>query len=86
MYIDLSFKQLLLCETPNSWLTAALANQATLLIDHAHCEKKAAASALSLIYRYPHHVPLLQKMSRLAREELRHFEKVCYVKFKSALS
>lgn len=71
-----TIEQFLLCETPAAWLANALPNQAILLIDHAHCEKKAAASALTLIYRYPKEEPLLQQMSRLAREELRHFEKV----------
>ena len=47
-----------------------------MLIDHAHCEKKAASTALSLMYRYVDNTDLLNKMSRLAREELRHFEQV----------
>lgn len=63
-------------ETPGLWLQNALDNQATMLIDHAHCEKKAATTALNLINRYPHDNDLLMKMSRLAREELRHFEQV----------
>jgi tRNA-(ms[2]io[6]A)-hydroxylase len=64
------------CATPDSWVAAALADQATLLIDHANCEKKAAGTALNLMYRYINHTDLLNKMSRLAREELRHFEMV----------
>ena len=48
----------------------------TLLVDHAHCEKKAAGTALSLLFRYVDHPHLLQSLSRLAREELRHFEQV----------
>jgi tRNA-(ms[2]io[6]A)-hydroxylase len=67
---------LLLEPTPHSWVEKALQDQETLLIDHAHCEKKAASTALSLMYRYPEKYQLLQKMSRLAREELRHFERV----------
>lgn len=63
-------------ETPDLWVQNALANQADMLIDHAHCEKKAATTALNLINRYPHDDDLLMKMSRLAREELRHFEQV----------
>jgi len=50
--------------------------EATLLIDHANCEKKAAATALALMHRYTDNPVLLNKMSRLAREELRHFEQV----------
>ncbi|MFV8571279.1 tRNA-(ms[2]io[6]A)-hydroxylase [Marinobacter sp. SBS5] len=64
------------CPTPTQWIENALANQNLLLIDHAHCEKKAASTALSLMYRYVENTELLNKMSRLAREELRHFEQV----------
>ncbi len=62
--------------TPQAWLDEAATNIPTLLIDHANCEKKAASTALSLIYRYVERSDLLYKMSRLAREELRHFEQV----------
>ncbi len=64
------------CRTPRGWIDNALANQDVMLIDHAHCEKKAASTALSLMYRYVDNTELLNKMSRLAREELRHFEQV----------
>mgnify|MGYP000373703728 FL=1 len=64
------------CETPDRWLENALANQDVMLIDHAHCEKKAAMTAVNMIHRYPNDPELLMKMSRLAREELRHFEQV----------
>ncbi|WP_417547213.1 tRNA-(ms[2]io[6]A)-hydroxylase [Marinobacter segnicrescens] len=64
------------CRTPQRWIDNALANQDLMLIDHAHCEKKAASTALSLMYRYVDNADLLNKMSRLAREELRHFEQV----------
>lgn len=64
------------CRTSQQWIDNALANQDLMLIDHAHCEKKAASTALSLMYRYVDNSDLLNKMSRLAREELRHFEQV----------
>ncbi|MEX2474246.1 tRNA-(ms[2]io[6]A)-hydroxylase [Marinobacter sp.] len=64
------------CKTPERWIENALANPGLMLIDHAHCEKKAASTALSLMYRYVDNTGLLHKMSRLAREELRHFEQV----------
>ncbi len=64
------------CETPKAWLDAALNNMETLLIDHARCEKKAASTALSLMFKFPERASLLHKLSRLAREELRHFEQV----------
>jgi len=64
------------CETPDAWITWALDNQALMLIDHAHCEKKAASTAMTLMFRYVDRPVLLNKMSRLAREELVHFEQV----------
>ena len=64
------------CPTPDAWLQAACAQPALLLIDHANCEKKAAGTALNLLYRYVDRPELLYRMSRLAREELRHFEQV----------
>lgn len=67
---------LLRAATPESWLEAASGRVPELLIDHANCELKAASSALSLIYRYSGHTRLCDRMSRLAREELRHFEQV----------
>ena len=64
------------CRTPDAWLSAAVKSLPVLMIDHANCEKKAAATAMSLMHRYTDNTPLLNKMSRLAREELRHFEQV----------
>ena len=64
------------CKTPAAWVEWALSHPEILLIDHANCEKKAAATALNLMYRYAGNHTLLNKMSRLAREELRHFEQV----------
>jgi tRNA-(ms[2]io[6]A)-hydroxylase len=67
------------CETSEKWVAKALKNQEKLLIDHANCEKKAASTALSLIYRYPDNFDLVNKMSKLVREEMRHFEKVILI-------
>ncbi|MDE2345489.1 MAG: tRNA-(ms[2]io[6]A)-hydroxylase [Gammaproteobacteria bacterium] len=65
------------CATPPAWLEAAAGNQELLLLDHANCEKKAAATALSLMFEYGDRHPGMQGLlSRLAREELRHFEQV----------
>ena len=64
------------CRTPDRWIENALENPTLMLIDHANCEKKAANTALSLINRYTDNFELLNKMSRLAREEMRHFEQV----------
>lgn len=68
--------QFLLCETPNAWVKNALEHQPLLLLDHANCEKKAASTALTLMFRYVGDFDMMQKMSRLAREELRHYEQV----------
>ena len=64
------------CATPRAWVDAAIGDLPTLLIDHANCEKKAATTAMSLMHRHTENPVLLNKMSRLAREELRHFEQV----------
>lgn len=60
-------------KTDPGWARAALADVPALLADHAHCEKKAAASALALITQYPEHPALVQPLARLAQEETRHF-------------
>jgi tRNA-(ms[2]io[6]A)-hydroxylase len=64
------------CPTPAAWLEAALATPDLLLIDHANCEKKAAGTAVNLMFRHGTDPALLHMLSRLAREELRHFEQV----------
>lgn len=64
------------CPTPQAWIEAALRHPDILLVDHANCEKKAAATAINLLFQYTGHPDLLHKLSRLAREELRHFEQV----------
>ena len=66
----------LACATSAAWVEAALQNQDVMLIDHGNCEKKAAGSAFQLMFRYVDKPDLQNKMSRLAREELRHFEQV----------
>ena len=62
--------------TPEEWLSEACGRLPELLHDHANCELKAASTALGFIYRYPEKAQLAHRMSRLAREELRHFEQV----------
>lgn len=62
--------------TDPAWTRRALANIDEILLDHAHCEKKAASTAMSLIFRYPERPSLMLPLSRLAREELAHFEEV----------
>lgn len=73
---DHDVKNFLGAPTPQAWITAAAADLPLILVDHAHCEKKAASSAINLLFRYPENALLVNRMSRLAREELRHFEQV----------
>jgi tRNA 2-(methylsulfanyl)-N6-isopentenyladenosine37 hydroxylase len=62
--------------TPDAWFDAACERWRELLVDHANCEKKAASTALSFIFSYAPDAELTDRLSRLAREELRHFEQV----------
>jgi tRNA-(ms[2]io[6]A)-hydroxylase len=56
------------------WVDRAAADVESILLDHAHCEKKAASTALNLVFRYPDREELLVPLSRIAREEMEHFE------------
>ena len=67
---------ILLAPTPDAWAQAAAGCWRELLNDHAQCEKKAASTALALMFTYPEDRRLGIVLSRLAREELRHFEQV----------
>jgi tRNA 2-(methylsulfanyl)-N6-isopentenyladenosine37 hydroxylase len=69
-------ESILLAATPTAWVDAAVAGWRELLVDHANCEKKAASTAVALIFSYPEDTQLSLSLSRLAREELRHFEQV----------
>lgn len=64
------------CRTPKLWLTAALADLPTIIQDHANCEKKAAGTAMNLIFRYMSHTELQLKLAQLIREEMLHYEQV----------
>ena len=64
--------------TAHGWAAWAAVHVDEILLDHAHCEKKAASTAMNLIFRYPDKRPLMVPLSRLAREELAHFELVLY--------
>lgn len=62
--------------TPEAWLPIALSRMDLVLSDHAHCEKKAAANALSMLQVYPELPGLPAQMARLAREESAHLARV----------
>jgi tRNA 2-(methylsulfanyl)-N6-isopentenyladenosine37 hydroxylase len=63
-------------DTDESWVRVAVANLDAILLDHVHCEKKAAVMAISLINRYPDRTRLVDAMAALAREEMEHFIRV----------
>lgn len=66
-------------ETAPDWLPRAEAHLDEVLLDHAHCEKKAAAAAIKLLFSYPHHRFLQEPLAELAREELEHFQQILRV-------
>ena len=59
-----------------AWIEQAMANLDTIILDHSHCERKAAGVAINLMFRYPEHHKLVRKLTAIAREELEHFEQV----------
>lgn len=74
------------CETPVSWVKKAVLELPTLLINHCYLEQCAARNAMVMITRYPDKPDLLVKMSKLAREELVHFERVLSLLHKRGLT
>lgn len=91
-------RDFLLCETPDAWVQSALQNPELMLLDHANCELKAAQTAMGLIWKYgPEgeecpgtagllNFTMMQKMSRLIREEMRHFEQVIAIMHKRKIA
>jgi len=66
--LDLRFK------TPPEWLAAVFADFDAFLLDHASCERKAAATGMSFVVRYPDKSELIEPLIEFAREELEHFQ------------
>jgi tRNA-(ms[2]io[6]A)-hydroxylase len=62
--------------TDRAWLPRAISDLDELLLDHAHCEQKAAGNAVALLFRYPQHAFLMSPLAALAQEELAHFQQV----------
>jgi tRNA-(ms[2]io[6]A)-hydroxylase len=58
------------------WVGIALANLDLILLDHSHCERKAAGAAINLMFRYPSHQKLVRQLTAIAQEELAHFDQV----------
>lgn len=66
--LDLRFK------TPPEWLAAVFADFDAFLLDHTACERKAAATGMSFVVRYPDKSELIEPLIEFAREELEHFQ------------
>lgn len=62
--------------SPERWLHQVAANLDELLIDHAHCEKKAAGTAMNLLFAYVENTALCRAMTEIVQEELSHFHLV----------
>ncbi|VXD21842.1 tRNA-hydroxylase [Planktothrix serta PCC 8927] len=62
--------------TSQAWVEQAIAHLDTILLDHSHCERKAAGVAINLMFRYPSSVKLIKELTAIAKEELEHFEQV----------
>jgi tRNA-(ms[2]io[6]A)-hydroxylase len=62
--------------TSEAWVEQAIANLNLILLDHSHCERKAAGVALNLMFRYPSQTQLVRQLTAIAQEELEHFEQV----------
>ncbi|EHC18091.1 tRNA-(ms[2]io[6]A)-hydroxylase [Fischerella thermalis] len=62
--------------TSSAWVEQAISNLDIILLDHAQCERKAAGVALNLIFRYPSNAKMVRELTKIAREELEHFEQV----------
>ena len=60
--------------THPDWIEQALQNLDTILLDHSHCERKAAGVAVNMMFRYPSYTQLVRMLTAIAREELEHFE------------
>nr|WP_036533692.1 tRNA isopentenyl-2-thiomethyl-A-37 hydroxylase MiaE [Neosynechococcus sphagnicola] len=76
MLADLPSIKFLQQPTTSGWVEQAIAHLDTLLLDHSHCERKAAGVAVNLMFRYPAHTKLVRMLTAIAQEELQHFEQV----------
>jgi tRNA 2-(methylsulfanyl)-N6-isopentenyladenosine37 hydroxylase len=59
-----------------AWIATAIANLDLILLDHSHCERKAAGVAINMMFRYPAHQKLVRQLTAIAQEELSHFDQV----------
>ncbi len=76
----------LACATPQAWIDSAISDIPLLLQDHANCEKKAASTAVTLLFRYNDKQQLQEQLAQLAREELLHYEQVMAIMTKRGIA
>ncbi|MGD1952277.1 MAG: tRNA-(ms[2]io[6]A)-hydroxylase [Leptolyngbyaceae cyanobacterium] len=62
--------------TSEAWIAQALANLDEVMLDHSHCERKAAGIAIKLMFLYPGDAALVAALTEIAQEELSHFKQV----------
>jgi tRNA 2-(methylsulfanyl)-N6-isopentenyladenosine37 hydroxylase len=62
--------------TDSTWASEAVKDLDAVLVDHAHCEMKAATNALSLVVRHSADLGIVRARTEIAREELEHFQRV----------
>jgi tRNA 2-(methylsulfanyl)-N6-isopentenyladenosine37 hydroxylase len=62
--------------TDDAWAVEAVRDLDAVLVDHAHCEMKAATNAMSLVVRHPGDLEIVRALTEIAREELDHFARV----------
>ncbi len=62
--------------TPTQWVDTVMEDMDAFLVDHAACERKASATGMSFVVRYPDRPALVEAMIEFAREELDHFQRV----------
>ena len=75
--VDLSpIYEFLGARTTQAWVDSAIADLPLIIQDHANCEKKAAGTAMNLLFRYEFSYDLQRKLAQLIREEMLHYEQV----------
>ena len=59
-----------------AWVELAISNLDAILLDHSQCERKAASAAINFMFRYPSNAKMVKELTKIAKEELEHFEQV----------
>ncbi|MGB3638504.1 MAG: tRNA isopentenyl-2-thiomethyl-A-37 hydroxylase MiaE [Rivularia sp. (in: cyanobacteria)] len=62
--------------TNRAWVDLAISNLDAILLDHSQCERKAASAAINFMFRYPSNAKMVKELTKIAKEELEHFEQV----------